>query len=236
MARPGIRGRDLPSPSARGAPGVEYGLTTPVAVLRAAREAPTAGLSRRTLLRRALATAVGLWLVEVSAGTVGFVWAAGIVGGGRVRVGTFQELLVTNGDLPIADGFPAYVRDARAFVVLVDPQRQGWTSGVDPTGEGTLLNVRALSQRCPHLGCRPNPCLEDFWFQCPCHQSRYDRLGIKAAGERYGPAPRGMDRFATEVDASGVLTIDTSKVTLGPLPVAVGQPGIIPPLVEGGCV
>jgi cytochrome b6-f complex iron-sulfur subunit len=107
---------------------------------------------------------------------------------------------------------------------------------VDLLGEGTATNVRALSQRCPHLGCRPNPCLEDFWFQCPCHQSRYDRLGIKAAGERYGPAPRGMDRYATEVDAAGVLWVDTARVVLGPLPVALGQPGLIPPLVEGGCV
>ena len=55
--------------------------------------------------------------------------------------------------------------------------------------DGTALNVRALYQRCPHLGCRPNPCLKNFWFECPCHGSRYDRLGIKADGARFGPAP-----------------------------------------------
>jgi len=44
-----------------------------------------------------------------------------------------------------------------------------------------------------------------------------------------------MDRYAIEVDASGVLTIDTGTITLGPLPIALGQPGIIPPRVEGGC-
>jgi cytochrome b6-f complex iron-sulfur subunit len=93
-----------------------------------------------------------------------------------------------------------------------------------------------LSQRCPHLGCRPNPCIEDFWFHCPCHQSRYDRLGTKAAGERFGPAQRSMDRYAIEVDGAGVLFVETAKVTLGPLPVALGQPGLIPPLVQGGCV
>ena len=53
--------------------------------------------------------------------------------------------------------------------------------------------------------------------------------GIKAAGPQYGPAPRSMDRFSVSVDAGGVLTLDTGKITLGPLPVAVGQPGIIPP-------
>ena len=40
-----------------------------------------------------------------------------------------------------------------------------------------------------------------------------------------------MDRFAVEVDAEGVLTIDTSRVNLGPLPIALGQPGVIPPRV-----
>jgi hypothetical protein len=44
-----------------------------------------------------------------------------------------------------------------------------------------------------------------------------------------------MDRFALEVDNAGVLTIDTGRITLGPLPVVLGQPGLIPPRVEGGC-
>ena len=70
------------------------------------------------------------------------------------------------------------------------------TTGNDTTGNGTALNVRALYQRCPHLGCKPNPCLKNFWLECPCHGSRYDRLGIKADGPQFGPAPRGMDRFS----------------------------------------
>ncbi|MDF2733414.1 MAG: Cytochrome b6-f complex iron-sulfur subunit PetC1 [Chloroflexota bacterium] len=205
-------------------------------VLRAARETQTAGLSRRQLMRRAVGAGVGLWFLEVTAGTLGFLWSAAAQATAKVRIGTFDELLLANGDLPVADGFPAYVAAARAFVTIVDPDRRGWDSGRDETGEGTALNVRALSQRCPHLGCRPNPCLEDFWFQCPCHQSRYDRLGIKAAGELFGPAPRGLDRYAIEVDASGVLFVDTGRITLGPLPVALGQPGLIPPLVPRGCV
>ncbi len=174
-------------------------------------------------------------LVEWVGGTLGFAWSAVAGVGGKVRVGTLDDLIATSPDLPIRDGFPAYVPAARAFVVLVDPGVGGWQVGTDATGEGTALNVRALSQRCPHLGCRPNPCVEDFWFHCPCHQSRYDRLGIKAAGELFGPAPRGMDRFAIEVDASGILTIDTGTIVLGPLPVALGSPGLIPPRVPHGC-
>ena len=195
----------------------------------------TAGLTRRTLLRRAIGAGAGLLLLEGLGGTLAFAWSAVGHVSPKIRVGTLAELAEANPGLPVLDGFPTYVPAARAFVMVIDPSRGGWQRGDDFAGDGTALNVRALSQVCPHLGCRPNPCLEDFWFHCPCHQSRYDRLGIKAAGERFGPAPRGMDRFAISVDGDGVLTIDTSTITLGPLPVALGQPGIIPPRVANGC-
>ena len=207
---------------------------TPQAIA-ALRRRPTSGLSRRTLLRRSLGVAVGVAALESVAGMLSFVWPTAARTAARVRVGTLAELIAANGQLPIADGFPAFVADARAFVMTIDPGRGGWTAGSDPTGDGSALNVRAVSQRCPPLGCRPNPCVEDFWFRCPCHQSRYDRLGIKAAGVEFGPAARSMDRHPVEVDRNGVLTVDTSRVSLGPLPVVLGQPGLIPPRVPNGC-
>ena len=112
--------------------------------------------------------------------------------------------------------------------MLVDPARQEFVPGEDDQGEGTALNVRALYQRCPHLGCKPNPCLRNFWLECPCHGSRYDRLGIKADGAQYGPAPRAWTASRSRRRRRRA-DLDTSKITLGPLPVAVGQPGIIPP-------
>jgi hypothetical protein len=45
-----------------------------------------------------------------------------------------------------------------------------------------------------------------------------------------------MDRLAIEVDGDGVLTIDTATITLGPLPVALGQVGLIPPRIDDGCI
>ena len=205
------------------------------AALRASRASVTTGFSRRTLLRRALGATLGLLAVEAVAGTVGFAWSAGKGGGGVVRIGTFHEFLTANGSLPVGEGFPAYVAEAKAFIVVIDPDRAGWFEGEDETGDGSALNVRALYQRCPHLGCKPNPCIEDFWIHCPCHQSRYDRLGTKVDGVRYGPAARSMDRFGTRIDKDGVLFVDQTKLTLGPLPVALGMPGVIPPLVENGC-
>jgi cytochrome b6-f complex iron-sulfur subunit len=205
--------------------------------IKSLRKQQVEGLSRRQLLRVALGTSVGLWLLEVTAGTIGFIWpnlAGGF--GGELVIGTLDDVKNQNSNLPIEDGFPAYFAFARSFVILVDPSQQRFIAGEDETGDGTSLNVRALYQRCPHLGCKPNPCLKNFWLECPCHGSRYDRLGIKADGAQYGPAPRSMDRFAIIVDGDGVLTIDTGKITLGPLPVALGQPGIIPPLTPTGCI
>ncbi len=203
--------------------------------LKAMRHEQVAGMSRRRLLRTSLAAGVGLWLLEVGAGTIGFLWpnlAGGF--GGKVKIGTFSDVKNANASIPFGDGFPAYYQDARAFIVLVDPARQEFLPGTDMSGDGTAENVRGLYQRCPHLGCKPNPCQKNFWMECPCHGSRYDRLGTKV--KELGPAPRGMDRFALIVDDAGSLTLDTSKITLGPLPVSLGQPGLEPPKSPTGCI
>ena len=218
------------------APAEKPQALTPQA-LRSLRQDPVQGISRRTLLRRSVGGAMLLWLTEVAAGSIGFLWPNSKGGfGGTIEIGTIDDIKAANSSLPFASGFPVYYQVARAYIVLIDTSRQEFVAGEDRTGEGTALNVRALYQRCPHLGCKPNPCLRNYWLECPCHGSRYDRLGIKAQGAQYGPAPRGMDRFAITVDADGKLILDTSKITLGPLPVAVGQPGIIPPKSPVGCI
>jgi cytochrome b6-f complex iron-sulfur subunit len=209
---------------------------TPQAI-KALRKEQVQGLSRRQLMRVALGAGVGLFTLEALAGTVAFAWPNLSKGfGGVLKIGTLDDVKAADSNLPISEGFPAYFAEARAFVVLKDPAQQRFLPGEDTTGDGSALNVRALYQRCPHLGCKPNPCLKNFWMECPCHGSRYDRLGIKADGPQYGPAPRSMDRFSISVDGGGVLSIDTGKITLGPLPVAVGQPGIIPPRTPTGCI
>jgi len=206
--------------------------------IKSLRNHPVQGMSRRRLLRVSLGGGMALWLAEMTAGFIALFWPnlAGGFGDAHFKIGTLDDVKVKNSTLPVASGFPAYFPDARAFIVLIDTARQEFIPGEDLKGDGTALNVRALYQRCPHLGCKPNPCLKNFWMECPCHGSRYDRLGIKAAGAQYGPAPRSMDRFAATVESDGTLYLNTSKITLGPLPVAVGQPGIIPPKSPTGCI
>ena len=205
--------------------------------IKSLRHEQVQGLSRRTLLRTSIGAGMALWLLELSAGTVGFLWPS-IASGtkSQVKVGTYKEVLAQNAGLPIDQGFPAYFQNAKSFVMLIDPSRQEFVPGEDATGDGTALNVRALYQRCPHLGCKPNPCVKNFWLECPCHGSRYDRLGTKVKGAAYGPAPRGMDRFGIVVKDDLALYVDTLKITLGPLPVALGEPGVIPPKSPTGCI
>jgi cytochrome b6-f complex iron-sulfur subunit len=68
----------------------------------------------------------------------------------------------------------------------------------------------AIYQKCVHLGCKVPWCQSSQWFECPCHGSKYNRVGEK----RGGPAPRGLDHFAMEISGESI-TIDTSVAIIG---------------------
>ncbi len=74
--------------------------------------------------------------------------------------------------------------------------------------------VVALSEKCPHLGCRVPFCESSDQFECPCHGSVFNRAGEY----REGPAPRGLDHYPVEVDETGVVYIDTGARIYGPAP------------------
>ena len=77
------------------------------------------------------------------------------------------------------------------------------------TNTGTQMF--ALSQKCPHLGCKVPWCASSGRFECACHGSVFDIGGEWIEG----PAPRGMDRIdMTLVDDQ--LVANTKKVTPGP--------------------
>jgi cytochrome b6-f complex iron-sulfur subunit len=205
------------------------------AALREMRYGRPAGMSRRQLIRRSIGAATALWLLEVTAGTIGFIWpnlARGF--GGMINLGDIDAVAANPAvsDAGLRDGAPSYFPAARAYIQLIDPNL-GFEDGDSNDGSGATTNVRTLYQRCPHLGCKPNFCTRNYWFECPCHGSRYDRLGTKV--DKLGPAPRSLDRFAHTV-ADGQLTVNTGRIILGPLPVALGQPGLIPALSPTGCI
>ncbi len=57
----------------------------------------------------------------------------------------------------------------------------------------------AISRTCTHLGCRVNFLEEKSIFLCPCHQSRFSRMG------RYlsGPAKKDLARFKVSTIENG---------------------------------
>ena len=62
--------------------------------------------------------------------------------------------------------------------------------------------------RCVHLGCTPDWKPNENKFKCPCHGSGYTPEGINFEG----PAPRPMDRAHVELDATGQIVVDSSRL------------------------
>jgi cytochrome b6-f complex iron-sulfur subunit len=168
------------------------------------------GVSRRQFFNRSIIILFAFGLSAFGAGVLGFLWPQPKGGfGSRIRVGNVSDLLAeiegNGGFLYSAEGrmwmtsYPtAAVEKARA--VYTQPRLNSLEAG-----------IAVLYQKCPHLGCRVPECATSQWFECPCHGSQYNQAGEKKGG----PAPRGMDGFATEV-SGGVLTVDTGTVIQGP--------------------
>ena len=112
---------------------------------------------------------MAVWVIELLAGTIGFIWPNLSGGfGGKVRIGTLDEIKLQNTALPIAEGFPAYVPEARAFIVLMDTGRQQFVPGEDTSGDGRTAE-------CP----RPVPALPAPRLQAkPVHQELLARVPV----------------------------------------------------------
>jgi cytochrome b6-f complex iron-sulfur subunit len=68
--------------------------------------------------------------------------------------------------------------------------------------------VFVIFARCTHLGCTPEWKTAENKFKCPCHGSGYDGEGVNFEG----PAPRPMDRAFIQLDPTGKIVVDTSRL------------------------
>ena len=175
---------------------------------------PIGELSRRAFMGRMLGLGAGILALEFIGGTIAFLWPQIRSGlGGKFPVGTLADILAKQPSF--ANGWPYAVGTARSFLINVPAAKElalGHDASIpDPSADQLL----ALYRKCPHLGCQvPGLCDELKRFTCRCHGSTYNILGEKL---KEGPAQRGMDRFAVEIDANGVVVIDTSQYTRGAL-------------------
>ena len=77
--------------------------------IKSLRKQQVQGLSRRQLMRAAIGTGIGLWLLEVTAGTLAFAWPNLKGGfGAPIMIGDLDTIKLQNAQLPIEEGFPAY--------------------------------------------------------------------------------------------------------------------------------
>jgi cytochrome b6-f complex iron-sulfur subunit len=175
---------------------------------------PIGEMSRRAFLGRMLGIGAGILALEFIGGTIAFLWPQLRSGlGGKLAVGTVADIIARQPSF--ANGWPYPVARARSFLINVPAAKAlalGHEASVASPSADQML---ALYRKCPHLGCQvPGLCDELKRFTCRCHGSTYNILGEKL---KQGPAARGMDRFAVQVNAAGVVVIDTSQYTFGAL-------------------
>ncbi|MDQ6616862.1 MAG: Rieske 2Fe-2S domain-containing protein [Actinomycetota bacterium] len=171
----------------------------------------TYGQTRRQFLNRGI---VGLMVVSLGgfgATLIAFLWPAVSAGfGAKINAGTVSDIEKTlNSKQP-------YYNPVGRFYINPFPTDPGTLAKAKKVYSPALLNGMqagyvALYQRCVHLGCRVPWCVSSQWFECPCHGSKYNRIGEKKGG----PAPRGLDRFALSV-SGGSITVDTGVIFVGP--------------------
>ncbi|MGH9227507.1 MAG: ubiquinol-cytochrome c reductase iron-sulfur subunit [Acidimicrobiales bacterium] len=190
----------------------------------------TLGVTRRQFFNRSIVTLFGFSSLGLGGAMLAQLWPSNAGGfGSSIRVGSIPEI-----EAAIADGNGfAYYPEGRMWVTRYPSDALPKAEAVysPPELAGMEAGVVALYQKCPHLGCRVPQCETSQWFECPCHGSQYNRVGEKKGG----PAPRGMDRFAMQVDGD-VLTVDTGTLIQGP-PIGTnttGQEAEGPHCVSGG--
>ena len=170
------------------------------------------GVTRRHFFNVGLLGAIGLGLASFGAGCLAFIWPTSGGGfGGLVKTGAkITDILgdATNTKIP------SYFAEARAYVNpypkadVGKAKAAGYPPEILPNLEEGFI---VIYQKCAHLGCRVPWCASAQWFECPCHGSKYNRVGEK----RDGPAPRGLTRWLGMVGGDGMLTIDTSTEYTG---------------------
>jgi cytochrome b6-f complex iron-sulfur subunit len=169
------------------------------------------GVTRRQFFNRGVLTGLALGVSGFGAAALAFLWPSTVGGAGtKVTVGSVSDV-----EAQWEKKEPFYNASAKVYIQPYPKDALPKAKKVYGESPGVLAGMVegfvALYQKCPHLGCRVPWCQTSQWFECPCHGSKYNRVGEKKGG----PAPRGMDRFSMEVSGKDIV-VDTAVVVQGP--------------------
>ena len=172
-------------------------------------DAEALGVTRRQFFNRSILAGSGIGLGAFGVASLAFLWPSGGASS-QVAVNVGSE---ADAKTAFDAKIPYYNAGAKTYVVAYPKADLAKAKKIyDPLiFAGMEKGYVALYQRCVHLGCRVPWCESSQWFECPCHGSKYNRVGEK----RGGPAPRGLDRFRLEV-SGGNLIVHTDVVYNGP--------------------
>jgi cytochrome b6-f complex iron-sulfur subunit len=169
------------------------------------------GVTRRQFFNRGVLTGLALGVSGFGAAALAFLWPSQAGGSGtKVTVGSVSDV-----EASFEKKEPFYNASAKVYIQPYPkdalPKAKKVYGNEPAVLAGMVEGFVALYQKCPHLGCRVPWCQTSQWFECPCHGSKYNRVGEKKGG----PAPRGMDRFSMEVSGNNIV-VDTAVVVQGP--------------------
>jgi len=170
-----------------------------------------AGLPRRDLVIGLSGLAAGLAIAGVTA-------VARWPGprdpfGAQVNLGDAVELVsrITEAGAPVM--ITPKGADRPVAVTLWDLEHPGAVElyGTDQPISERGLSLMVLRPVSTEPGCRVSICQSSGWFEDPCHASRWNRWGELVDG----PAPRGLDRYASTINAEGALIVHLSALVPG---------------------
>jgi cytochrome b6-f complex iron-sulfur subunit len=154
---------------------------------------------RRRFLNRAMIGALSVFAVALGGGSIAVLWPNTRRGfGSRVNAGKRADIFY---EIKSQGRYYNFV--GRFYLMPYDTS--------DPNNVYVMASVAkdgliAIYQKCSHLGCRVPYCPTSGWFECPCHDARFN-----GAGELMnGPAPASLLHFPIDFDREGNVIVDTS--------------------------
>ena len=174
----------------------------PPAVHAPVPDSPEVAVNRRLFLNRAWLLAMSVFGVAFGGTSIAMLWPNKIAGfGGKIQAGKIADIK----KIIASDG--RYYNPVGRFYIVDYPhtdEKENMYVKAGVAKEG----IMTLYQKCAHLGCRVPYCPTSEWFECPCHGSKYNKAGERQPGS---PAPAGLWRFPFDVQADGMIVVDTSQ-------------------------